>query len=395
MNRSDALTVHPLRAIPEVRAGDDLGVILRDALLAADLELRDGDVLAVSSKIISKAWGLRLDDTGESAGNGDASAPAANGDASAPAANGDTSAPARNDVRQEAVLAHSTAVVAERRTPAGTTRIVRAVAGPVMTGAGIDGSNTGEDPRLLTLPEDPDEAARQVHAQVASAYAPAALPQVGLVVTDTAGRPWRQGQTDFALGACGLTVLEDLRGTTDADGRDLSVTARAVADEIAAAADLVKGKATGIPAAVLRGLPAGTVADPAAAGASTLVRTGPGDWFALGSAEAVRSALGVPPGTAAAQEIGIASTAPEDEPTRLSRAIRLAQHGQPPVSVTVSTGPTVSTATTASGEVPRLEVTAADAFTAGRACARLEVALASEGLSHIEVVWSEQEAPVD
>lgn len=360
--RPGVLTVHPLGAIPEVVAGADLGVLLRDALAQAGLDLQEGDVLAVSSKILSKAWGLRLDGGAEGAADGDA--------------------------RQDAVLAHSTAVVAERRTPTGTTRIVRAVAGPVMTGAGIDGSNTGADARLLALPDDPDLAAREVYARLLTAYAPAALPRIGIVLTDTAGRPWRQGQTDFALGACGLTVLEDLRHTADADGRELSVTARAVADEIAAAADLVKGKASGVPAAVLRGLPEGTVAGPGAAGARSLVRTGPGDWFALGSTEAVRSALGVPPGSAAAQEVGIASAAPEEESLRVARAVRLALHGEGTATVTEEGAPRPPRAGThPAGR--QLVVTATDPFVAGRVCARLEAALASEGIDGLAVSWSD------
>lgn len=335
------ITIHPLHGIPEVVAGDHLGQLLRRALTRSGLTLTDGDVLAVSSKLISKSQDLRVD----------------------------------GDGRSDAVLRHSRRVVAERRTPTGITRVVEAVAGPVMAGAGIDGSNTGADERLLLLPGDPDAAARQLYANLLTAYAPEPLPRFGIVVTDTAGRPWRDGQTDFALGSCGVAVLDDLRGGTDADGRPLAVTARAIADQIAAAADLVKGKASAVPAALVRGLPSGTVTDPGAAGARTLVRTGPGDWFALGTVEAVRSALGVVPGSPAADQVGVPSVTPEEYADRLARAVRLALHGEDGATVT---------------EGPRgdLVVRADDAFVAGRVVARLEVALASEAITGVSTSWT-------
>lgn len=355
-----ALTIHPLPGIPEVVAGDDLGVLLLAALHRAGLRLADGDVLAVSSKIISKAQGLREPATDRAA----------------------------------AVLRHSHRVVAERSTPGGITRIVEALAGPVMAGAGIDASNTGAPDSLLILPADPDRAAEQVYAELVAAHSPEPLARVGIVVTDTAGRPWRAGQTDFALGAHRVAVIEDLRGATDADGRELAVTARAVADEIAAAADLVKGKAGAIPAALLRGLPPGTVTDPAtnsdpaaasdsdastdpgADGARSLVRTGPTDWFALGSVEAVRAALGAPPGSVLADQVGIPSVTPEEDAERIQRAIRLALVGQP-------------TADVHRDERGALVVSATSAYAAGRVCARLEVALAGEGLPDLPVEWDQ------
>lgn len=343
------VTIYPLLGVPEVVSGDHLGELIRSALAEADLTLRDGDVIAVSSKIVSKAQGLRgpLED------------------------------------REAQVRQQSRRVVAERRTPNGTTRIVEALAGPVMAGAGIDASNTGGRGGVLLLPADPDLAARQVYAELLTAYAPRPLPRLGIVITDTAGRPWRNGQTDFALGACSVEVLDDLRGAVDADGRALTVTARAVADEIAAAADLVKGKAGGVPAALLRGLPPGAVSDPGTAGARALVRTGPADWFAQGGTEAVRAALGVPPGSAAAEEVGIASVLPEEVTDRLARAIRLALYdeGAAPTDVAV----------VQEQERTTLLVRADDPFVAGRVCARLEVALASERLEGLSVAPSTQD----
>ena len=336
----DGLLVLPLRGLPELRTDDDLAGLLLDAARARG-GLRDGDVLVVSAKAVSKTQGLRVD---------------------ADAQGG----------REAEVLRRSRRVVAERRTPHGTTRVVEAEAGPVMAAAGIDASNTGPDGGLLVLPGDPDAAAAALHAALAEALPPGT--RFGVLLSDTAGRPWRAGQTDLALGAHGLAVLDDLRGATDHDGRPLAVTTRAVGDELAAAADLVRGKADGVPAALLRGpavraLVIATAADPGqgGTGAAALVRTGPGDWFALGHREAVRAALGVAPGSARAEEVGIASVAPEDEEVRGARAVRVALVGHDGASVGGS----------AAGGYA---VSAPDPVLAGRVAARLEVALAGEDL---------------
>ena len=337
--------VIPLPGLPEVTAGMDLAAALAEAVAPAG-GLRDGDVLAVSSKLVSKALGLRV------------------------------GAPAD---REDVVAAQSVRVVAERLTPAGVTRVVESVAGPVLAAAGVDASNTGPEGGLLLLPPDPDAVARDLHA--ALRRTPGAAARFGLLLTDTAGRPWREGQTDLAVGACGMRVLEDLRGGEDADGRPLSVTSRAVADELAAAADLVKGKASGTGAALVRGLPElvlgtgadgdGGSGDAAAAGARSLVRTGPGDWFALGHREALRSALGAPPGSPAAAEVGLPSVVPESGAARTARATRLALLGlaadhRVEVQGSVDEG---------------LVVRAEDPVLAGRVATRLELALAAEDLS--------------
>ncbi len=244
-----------------------------DALTASGVTLGAGDCLVVSSKVVSKALGLTW-----------------------------------HGMREDAVAAGTVRVVAERRAADGITRVVESVAGPVMAAAGVDASNTGPSAPVLLLPDDPDaEAARLRAALLDRLELPSATP-LAVVLSDTAGRPWRDGLTDLALGSAGLAVLEDLRGATDHDGRPLAVTMRAVADEVAAAADLVKGKADGIPAALVRGLDAAWFS-PDAAGARALVRVGPGDWFALGHVEAVRAALGVPAGSALSQEVGIRSGA--------------------------------------------------------------------------------------
>jgi coenzyme F420-0:L-glutamate ligase/coenzyme F420-1:gamma-L-glutamate ligase len=168
------------------------------------------------------------------------------------------------------------------------TRIVENRLGIVAAAAGVDASNTPEGTVLL-LPVDPDASARRLRAELGRRCG----VNVAVVITDTLGRPWRQGQTDAAIGLAGLAPLLDLRGETDSAGRRLTATVTAVADEIAAAADLVKGKTSGCPVAVLRGL-AHLVAAPAdgrpprqEAGAADLIRPADRDMFRLGTAEAM------------------------------------------------------------------------------------------------------------
>lgn len=252
------LTVVPLTGIGEVAAGDDLAGLLLAACARLGLHPGDDDVLVVSSKVLAKAAGLWHED------------------------------------REAAIAGETRGVVAERRTPNGTTRIVRSAAGPVMAAAGVDASNTGRHAggRVLVLPRDPDARAARLRADLArlGGTRPAVL------LSDTSGRPWRVGQTDFALGCAGLRPTDDLRGGVDADGAVLQVTVRAVADELAAAAELVKGKSTGVPAALVRGCgDLVTVQD--GPGAAGLVRFDDADWFATGTVESVRAAVGCPPGT--------------------------------------------------------------------------------------------------
>ena len=271
------LEVVGLTGIGDVRTGDDLAVLLVAAAGRCAGGLLADDVLCVSSKLLAKALGLWRTD------------------------------------RDLAVEQESLGVVAERRTPAGTTRIVRSRSGPVMAAAGVDASNLGPDPAgaALVLPRNPDAAAAALRQQVARLCG----VRPGILVTDTSGRPWRHGQTDFALGAAGVRVVDDLRGSTDADGQRLDVTVRGVGDEVAAAAELVKGKASGIPAAVVRGLP-GVVTDEDGPGARSLVRTGPGDWFATGDVESVRSAVGCPPGTPGVEPAPAGAGAPAQDVLR-------------------------------------------------------------------------------
>ncbi|MFV0462270.1 MAG: coenzyme F420-0:L-glutamate ligase [Nostocoides sp.] len=334
-----------VRDLPEVATGEDLPTLIVTALARMDLPLRAGDILAISSKVISKAAGLWRAD------------------------------------RESAIAESTVRVVAERATDGGTTRIVQAVAGPVMAAGGVDASNTGGRDEVLVLPPDPDADADALRAGLAerSGVSPTAL---GVIITDTAGRPWRAGQVDFALGSSGVMVLDDLRGGVDADGRALSVTARAVVDELAAAADLVKGKVAAIPAAVIRGCadllgppvqgpaPAKAPMPPAAgARAGDLVRTGPGDWFAVGHYEAVRAALGVPPGSQQARACGIRPTTPEADPAAaLTRAVAVALTGEGP-DVGIDVGD------------DHVQITGGNEYAVGRLVARLEAALWTEELT--------------
>ncbi|MFD5423490.1 coenzyme F420-0:L-glutamate ligase [Streptomyces sp. NPDC127069] len=233
--------VRALPGIPEVRPGDDLARLIADAAPG----LRDGDVLLVTSKIVSKAEGRIV----------------------------------RADSREEAIDAETVRVVARR----GTLRIVENRQGLVMAAAGVDASNT--DPgTVLLLPEDPDASAAALRDGLRTLLS----VDVGVVVTDTFGRPWRSGLTDVAIGAAGVRVLDDLRGGTDAHGNPLSATIVATADELAAAGDLVKGKAAGLPVAVVRGL--GHLVG-GASSARDLVRAPADDMFRLGTSEAVREAV--------------------------------------------------------------------------------------------------------
>ncbi|MDX6744616.1 coenzyme F420-0:L-glutamate ligase [Actinocorallia sp. A-T 12471] len=219
--------------IPEIKPGDDLAALISGAFPG----LRDGDVVVVTSKIVSKAEGRIV----------------------------------KADDREAAIDAEAVRVVARR----GRTRIVETRHGLVMAAAGVDASNTAPGTVLL-LPEDPDASARALRA---------ALPaRVAVLVSDTFGRPWRAGQTDVAIGAAGLEPLDDFRGRTDPHGNLLEATVTAIADELAAAAELAKGKLDGVPVAVVRGL-GHLVTDADGPGARAIVRVPADDMFRWGGAE--------------------------------------------------------------------------------------------------------------
>lgn len=243
------VTLRPVTGLPDIRPGDDLAALLADAA-----RLQDGDVLVVTSKVVSKAEGaLHRVAPGED----------------------------RETARQRAIDEETVAVVAER----GRTRISRTRHGFVLASAGVDASNVHAD-EIALLPRDPDASARQLRGRIQAA----AGVRVGVVLTDTFGRPWRYGLTDVALGVAGLAPIVDLKGRVDPYGLALEMTETALADAVAGAADLVKGKLGGIAAAVVTGLGA-WVTDEDGPGAARLVRPLEEDMFALGHREAMAAAV--------------------------------------------------------------------------------------------------------
>jgi coenzyme F420-0:L-glutamate ligase/coenzyme F420-1:gamma-L-glutamate ligase len=234
------LSVEPVLGLPEVSDGDDLA-----ALIAAAADLRNGDVVVVTSKIVSKAEG-RLVPAGED----------------------------REATRMAAVDAEAVRVVAAR----GRTRIVETRSGLVMANAGVDTSNISKD-TIALLPVDSDASARRIRDGLRERCG----VEVAVLVTDTFGRPWRQGLTDVAIGAAGLAALRSHIGDVDGYGNELGMTEVAEADELASAAELVAGKLSGVPVVVIRGYEA--VADDGR-GAAALVRSASDDLFRVGANEA-------------------------------------------------------------------------------------------------------------
>lgn len=234
----------PVTGLPEFRPGDDIAA----AIAAAAPWLRDDDVVVITSKVLSKCEGRMV---------------------AAP-----SEPDARDMLRRQLIESEAVRVLARK----GRTLITENSLGLVQAAAGVDGSNV-DSHELALLPVDPDGSA----AAVASALHQMLSVTVGVIVTDTMGRAWRTGQTDVAIGAAGLTVLHAYAGEHDEHGNELIVTEIAVADEIAAAADLVKGKLTAVPVAVVRGL---TLSDDGST-ARTLVRAGQEDLFWLGTEEAI------------------------------------------------------------------------------------------------------------
>lgn len=242
-----AYQVFGIDGIPEVAAGDDLAAMVA----AAAGELRDGDIVVVTSKVVSKAEGRVLADV----------------------------------TRDDAIDAETSRVVAEWTTPRGRTRIAQTRHGFVLAAAGVDASNVPAGSVAL-LPLDPDASARELRRSLRERLG----AEVGVVLTDTAGRPWRDGVVDFAVGAAGVVVRDDLRGRRDAHGNELEVTVVAVVDELAAATELVRGKLAGVPVAVVRGL--GHLVTPDdGPGVAALVRPAEEDRFRLGTPEAMRAAV--------------------------------------------------------------------------------------------------------
>ena len=204
------VTLIPLTGLPEVRPGDDLAALLGDAVERAG-GLEDGDVLVVAQKAVSKAEG-RVEQTNDLVGS---------------------------------ILREARAVRRRR----GDLVIAETTHGFVCASAGVDRSNAPGKGWIVLLPEDPDASAARIRTALGERFG----REPAVIVSDSFGRAWRQGTTDVAIGVAGMQPLLDLRGERDARGYELSSTVIAVADELAGAAELVMGKANGIPAAIVRG----------------------------------------------------------------------------------------------------------------------------------------------
>jgi coenzyme F420-0:L-glutamate ligase/coenzyme F420-1:gamma-L-glutamate ligase len=299
--------VLPVAGLPDFRPGDDLAA----AIAAAAPWIIDGDVLVVTSKAVSKAEGRLVTSPTDPA--------------------------AREEFRRQLIDSETVRLVAQ----IGRTKIVENRLGIVAAAAGIDASNVQLD-ELALLPEDPDGSAAAIVQHFAERGR-----RVGVVITDTQGRAWRNGVTDVAIGAAGLRVLQDHRGGVDGFGNELVVTQVGIGDEIAAAGDLVKGKLAGVPVAVIRGLDApGVLLDAASRSgqsARALLRPYEEDLFRLGTdlsisqgrkeAVLLRRTVRQFTGESIDEEIltrcvGIALTAPAPHHTRPVRFVLVRQHRQ-------------------------------------------------------------------
>ena len=251
MTQGRTLTAIGISGLPEFVAGDDIAAISAPSLATVrwpdgSCGVAPGDVIVVTSKIVSKAEGRVL--------------------------------PAES--REALIADEATAILASRQHAGGSTQIVRTRHGFVLAAAGIDMSNAPTGTALL-LPLDPDASAASLRANFQRLLN---IDDLGVVITDSAGRAWREGVTDIALGSAGVHPLLDLRGTEDADGRTLEATVVAIVDEIAAASELVRPKADAVPVAIVRGV---RQTSPDAAPAGVLIRSPADDLFSMGTAEAL------------------------------------------------------------------------------------------------------------
>lgn len=320
------LVVTPIAVPAPITPTDDLAAILLAALALADVRLRDGDVVAVASKVVAITEGNLL-----------------------PEAPGPDAAPSPDDDPRRAVARSlASRIVAD----APQALVVATHHGFVCANAGIDSSNVAAG--MVLLPEDPDASA----AALRTALARDPGVDVAVVVTDTFGRPWRMGQVDVALGVAGMTPLRDERGSTDLHGRRLDVTVAALADEVAGAADLVRTKASRVPFVHLRGLDAGgpgTGAD--------LVRPLDQDLFPVGGPTMFDHAVTHDPHGRTAPE----PAATEDMGRVLDHAARLVARRDVSLAVVMQPRPAV-------------EVAAGSPIAAGMAAEALRIVLAGRGI---------------
>jgi coenzyme F420-0:L-glutamate ligase/coenzyme F420-1:gamma-L-glutamate ligase len=249
---STRLLVTSAPGVGRIQPGDDIAAIVAQAAgqvewPTGDTGLQDGDVVVVTSKVVAKAEGQVV----------------------------------AAQSRDEAIADETVRVVATKATPKGVTQIVQTRHGLVLAAAGVDASNV-EPGHVVLLPVDPDASARAIRRSVEAASG----KHVAVIITDTMGRPWRMGVGDVAIGCAGLSPLDDHTGRVDGFGRTLEMTVVAIADEIAAAADLAKGKIDGSPVAVVRGLAAHVITDDGP-GAAAMIRPLDEDLFTLGTAEAL------------------------------------------------------------------------------------------------------------
>lgn len=216
-----------------MRPGDDLAGLIEEGLRRAHVKLQDGDILVVSQKVVSKAEGrvVRRGDIEPSA-----------------LARRLSKLSGKEAEHLEFILRNTSKVV--RMDVERGIFIMETPHGFVCANAGVDRSNLEGDDTFSSLPQDPDRSARDLRRRLETAFS----VRLAVIISDTFGRPWRRGQTDVAIGVSGLSPLRDYRGTRDSFGRELKATMIAVADEVAAAAELVKGKSDGIPVAVVRGI---------------------------------------------------------------------------------------------------------------------------------------------
>ncbi|MEV6365918.1 coenzyme F420-0:L-glutamate ligase [Micromonospora musae] len=340
------LEILPVLGIGHVSEGDDLAALIATAAPW----LRDGDVLVVTSKIVSKAEGRLVDVPADG--------------------------PERQAARDEVLTAETARVVARR----GATRIVQTHHGFVMAAAGIDASNVDKT-RLVLLPKDPDASARALRAALRERYD----RNVAVIVSDTMGRPWRNGLTDVALGVAGMDAIRDHRGETDPYGNELTLTEMAVVDELAGAGELIKGKIDQVPVVVIRGY-LGATRDDDGAGAAVLVRDAAQDLFSLGTAEA--RAAGLAAGAVLADGPG-AEPADPDAVRRAIDAVAQAvapgtvftlvdEDAYPGLAATVTGWPSRATRLVLGS--PPTPVSAHDLVRFGADLHRLRIALAVEGV---------------